>query len=228
MFLNIIQLAESLGVEESVVEGWIRNEGLPCVRDSGRLFFDRAQVVVWATERGLAARAGFLAPTQTKASVTPLEKLFRIGGIWRGVDPTKVTGIFEEVLHRLPGTTPDVRRMLIQRMSSPNGITWAPVGRGWALPHMRSHVALGRESGLMALLLLNSALPLQDLPTDAVPITQIVFFIAPSPRAHLVLLAQLSTSLTRGELGKVVVAGASDVEIFSALSSPHGRPEAAA
>ena len=227
MFLNIIQLAESLGVEESVVEGWIRNDGLPCVRDSGRLLFDRVQVVVWATERGLAARAGFLAPTQTRASVTPLEKLLRIGGIWRSIDPAKVTGVFEEVLNRLPGTTQDVRRLLIQRMHSSNGITWAPVGRGWALPHLRSHVALGREAGLMALVLLNSALPLADSPTDTIPITQIVFFIAPSPRAHLELLAQLSTSLTRGELGKVVGTGASDAEILAALTTSPGRLEAA-
>lgn len=29
MYLNVIQLAESLGVAESDVEGWIRDEGLP-------------------------------------------------------------------------------------------------------------------------------------------------------------------------------------------------------
>jgi len=144
------------------------------------------------------------------------------------VDPANITGILEEVLNRLPATTPEIRRVLIQRMYSPNGITWAPVGKGWALPHLRSHVALGREAGLMALLLLKSALPLPESPADAVPITQLVFFIAPSPRAHLELLAQLSTSLTRGELGRLVEKGSSDAEIFSAISTPHGRPEAAA
>ena len=29
MYLNLIQIAESFGVSEKVVEGWIRDEGLP-------------------------------------------------------------------------------------------------------------------------------------------------------------------------------------------------------
>src|ERR1035437_5203112 len=57
MYLNLIQLAESFGVSEKVVEGWIREEGLPHTPDRGRLLFDRAQVVQWAATRGLAAPA---------------------------------------------------------------------------------------------------------------------------------------------------------------------------
>jgi PTS system nitrogen regulatory IIA component len=36
MYLNLIQIAESFGVSESVVEGWIRNEAMPCTPDRGR------------------------------------------------------------------------------------------------------------------------------------------------------------------------------------------------
>jgi PTS system nitrogen regulatory IIA component len=60
MYLNLIQIAESLGVSEKVVEDWIRDEEMPHVPDRGRLLFDRGQVVAWAAERGLAARVGFL------------------------------------------------------------------------------------------------------------------------------------------------------------------------
>ena len=35
MYLNLIQVAESLGVSERVVEGWIRDEGMPCTPDRG-------------------------------------------------------------------------------------------------------------------------------------------------------------------------------------------------
>src|SRR5674476_1389998 len=55
MYLNLIQIAESFGVAEKVVEGWIRDEGLPYTPDRSRLLFDRAQVTEWAAERGLAA-----------------------------------------------------------------------------------------------------------------------------------------------------------------------------
>ena len=44
MYLNLIQVAESFGVSERVVEDWIRLEGMPHVPDRGRLLFDQAQV----------------------------------------------------------------------------------------------------------------------------------------------------------------------------------------
>ena len=57
MFLNIIELADSFGVEEEVVEGWVRKEGLPHVVDRGRLLFDRAEVAVWAASRSGSERS---------------------------------------------------------------------------------------------------------------------------------------------------------------------------
>src|ERR1035437_11135403 len=86
MYLNLIQIAESFGVSESVVEGWVRNEGLPCTPDRGRLLFDRAQVTQWAAGRGLAARVGFLAPEESALNTRlRLGAFRRAGRIWRGV-----------------------------------------------------------------------------------------------------------------------------------------------
>jgi PTS system nitrogen regulatory IIA component len=46
-----------------------------------------------------------------------------------------------------------------------------------------------------------------------------LFFVAPSPRAHLELLGQLSSALVRGGLRQPVVDGASDEIIFAALAA---------
>lgn len=219
MFLNIIQLAESLGVEENVVEGWIRNEGLPCVRDSGRMLFDRAQVANWAAERGLAARTGFLAPGLAKRGALSLEKLLRTGGIHRQVPPENVVRIFGEALARLPSTTPAIRQVLIQRVGAPKAVTWAPVGDGWALPHLRSHIALGGEAGLAALLTLKAALSLPEPPPDDMPVTRLIFFLAPTPRAHLEVLARLSGLLARGDFKRSVAQAAPDDVLYAAVSA---------
>jgi PTS system nitrogen regulatory IIA component len=110
-----------------------------------------------------------------------------------------------------------VRQLLAQRLRQPNGVSWAAVGDGLALPHLRTPVALGREAGTFAILMLREALTLNEPVPDATPITRLLFFVAPSPRAHLELLGLLSSALLRGGLRQPVIAGASDEEIFAAL-----------
>lgn len=227
MYLNLIQIAESFGVSEKVVEGWIRDEGLPHTPDRGRLVFDRAQVAQWAAERGLTAQAGFLANNTMPAFATGwlLEPLLRAGRIWRDIAAADVPGVLERLVKELPGTTPPVRQLLAQRLRAPGGVTMAPVGGGFALPHPSARITLGRDSGILALLLLKDPLPNIE-PPDGVPITRLFFFIAPSPRAHLDLLARLSRALTRGSLRELVVKGASDVEIYlAAAESDEGAPK---
>jgi PTS system nitrogen regulatory IIA component len=145
-----------------------------------------------------------------------------VGRIWRDVPSVAVTEYLERIVAVLPGSTPAARSVLMQRLRAPGGITWAPVDRGWALPHLRVHIALGRDAGLVALLLLREPLQVLESPTDAVPITRLLFFIAPSPRAHLELLAELSMALSRGSLRERVDAGASDSEILALLGEAPG------
>lgn len=229
MYLNVIQLAESFGVEESVVEGWVRNEALPAIEDRGRRLFDRAQVLAWAAEHGRVAKAGFLSLSlSTSSPARRLETLLRTGRIWREVPAAEVLNVLERVVAILPRATPAVRGILLQRLHAPGGVTWAPIGGGLALPHLRAHVALGRDSGLLAILLLRDALPLAEPPPDGVPVTRLLFFIAPSPRAHLDLLAQLSTVLKRGPLRELLLDAAPDTEVFAALDiAGPGREEPA-
>ncbi len=220
MFLNIIELAQSLGVEEREVEGWIRNDGLPHVTDRGRRLFDRTQVVAWAESHGLAAKVGFLAPEHSKLpGGKKLATLLRTGGIWRDVPAANVLNLFADIVAKLPGATPPVRQMLQQRLRSPNGISWALVGDGLALPHLRTPIALGRDAGIFAILLLRDALAINEPAPDEQPITRLLFFVAPSPRAHLEMLAQLSTALSRGNLGKLINDGAPDDELFASIAA---------
>jgi PTS system nitrogen regulatory IIA component len=87
------------------------------------------------------------------------------------------------------------------------------------VPHLSARVALGRESGTLALLLLRDSFSLgQGLP-DGVPVTRMFFFIAPSPRAHLDLLGQICRAIGRGSLREAVIRGAENDEIFQALAA---------
>jgi len=220
MFLNIIELAQSLGAEESEVAGWIRNDGLPHVIDRGRLLFDRTQVVAWAESHGLAAKVGFLAPQNARIQGgKKLETMLRAGGIWRDIPAGNVLNLFADIVAKLPGATPPIRQMLQQRLRAPNGISWALVGGGLALPHLRTPIALGRDAGIFAIVLLRDALAVSEPAPDEQSITRLLFFVAPSPRAHLEILAHLSTALTRGNLRGLINSGAPDDAIFAAIAA---------
>lgn len=220
MYLNLIQIAESFGVAESTVEDWIRNEGLPHTVDRGRHLFDRVQVADWAAARGLAAQSGFLAPqAPSTAAALRLEPLLRTGGIWRGVPPDGVIGVFERVVRALPGTTPAIQGVLVHRLHAKDGVNIAPIGRGLAVPHLSARVALGRDSAALALLLLDGPLvPPQGSP-DGAPVTALFFFIAPSARAHLDMLGRICRALDHGPLPQCLARGAGDEEILSAVAA---------
>jgi PTS system nitrogen regulatory IIA component len=220
MYLNLIQIAESFGVSEHVVAGWIRDEGLPHTRDRDRLLFDRVQVSEWAATRGLAARAGFLAPQQSVlASNLRIGPLLRAGGIWRDVPAAEAPNVFERIVTALPGATPAIRQLLSHRLRAKGGVTIAPIGGGFALPHPSARTALRRDAGTVALILLRDALPLSEAPVDDAPVMRLLFFVAPSPRAHLDLLGRLSRHLVGGPLRDLLVKGARDEEIFQAMNA---------
>ncbi len=226
MYLNIIELAESLGVAEKVIQEWIRSEGLPCIRDGMRMSFDRAQVVEWAEGRGLAAKAGFLAAkAQSAGHELLLADLLRVGGIWREVPAGQIFPIMEQTLAKLSGANPAVVRLLTQRLRTPQGLNWAAMGGGLAMPHLSTHVTLGRNAGGLAILLLREPAPLPEPPPDGLPVTCLFFFIAPSPRAHLQLVGQLSAHLLHGPLKALLAGGAPDEAVFSALAAPPPRPD---
>jgi PTS system nitrogen regulatory IIA component len=225
MYLNLIQIAESFGVPERVVQGWIRDEGLPHTVDRGRLLFDRAQVAQWAATRGLASQAGFLAPESSAfATGARLGALLRAGGIWRDMPAADVPTTFERVASGLPGTTPAVRELVARMLRAAGGVTIAPVGGGFALPHPSARIALGRDSGALALLMLREPLALADSPSDGVPVTKLFFFIAPSPRAHLDILGRMGRLLTRGPLRGLVNGGAPDDEILRVVAASDRAP----
>jgi PTS system nitrogen regulatory IIA component len=220
MFLNIIELAESFGVPEAVVGSWIKHEGLPCLMNGEQQLFDRAQVAQWAAGHGLAAKTGFLSPGrslfQTGCLLAPL---LHPGCVWRDVPPDAVADCFEAVLMNVPGLAPAVKQHLAKGLRAPRGITWAPVGQGWAIPHPGQRISLGRAAGTLGVIYLNRALDQAGPSPDGEPITRLLFFIAPSPRAHLDLLGRISRLLAREQPAALFSGTAGEDEIRAALAA---------
>jgi len=219
MYLNTIQVAESFGVPESVVDEWVESEGLPVAEDRGRRLFDRMQVVRWATRRGLGARAGFLVAQHSDFYTQGrLEPLLRRGKVWRKVKPARVPAIFDKVLSALPGITEPVLQLLQRRIRKPGGIVWSPMGNGITLPHPSAPAALGPDSGILAVLLLEEPFMEANPTPDNRPVDRMLFFVAPSPRGHVDLLGRISRALAQGSLGKRIMEAAPTRQIIAAAA----------
>jgi len=95
----------------------------------------------------------------------------------------------------------------------------APFGGGYALPHPSTRVTLGREAGTMALILLREPLPPQDLRVDEVPVRRLLFFIAPSPRAHLDMVGRISRLLSGPALREALDQSAADERIHQIIEA---------
>lgn len=226
MYLNLIQIAESFGVSEHTVTEWVRKEGMPHVHDRERILFERAPVMAWAARKGLVAQAGFLAlPAADEASAIDLAKLLGRGRIWRDIAPQTLPDILARIFDNLPGVTRDVRDMLAWRIRSSEGLTIAPVGGGFALPHPCSGAFLGEACALVALIELNAPLPGTDAP-DTAPITRLLFFLSPSPRQHVNMLGLLARSVASGELARAMDAGLDDEALTRALVDGSKSPSA--
>jgi PTS system nitrogen regulatory IIA component len=135
------------------------------------------------------------------------------------VSAATVLDVLDRVMAGLPGVAKPIQQLLQQRLRSPGGVVWAAVGGGFAIPHLSTRVALGRDSGTVALLSLRDPLTQAGPTPDEVPITRLFFFIAPSPRAHLDLLGRLTRALSQGGFRDLVLRGATDNEILAAAAA---------
>ncbi len=222
MYLNLTQLAESFGVSEHVVTEWVRKEDMPHVHDRDRILFEKGPVLAWAARKGLAANAGFLAQSAPPLTAAlDLAALLRRGGIWRNISPGDLPDVFERVLDALPTLTPAVRGMLMHRISSPDGLTAAPTGQGFALPHPASGVFLGKACALVALIQLNAPWGWAE-PPDGIPVTRLLFFISPTPRQHVNMLGLLARGISSGFLEQALSEGRDDDALIQALVSGSG------
>jgi PTS system nitrogen regulatory IIA component len=223
MYLNLIQIAESFGVSEHVVTEWVRNEGMPHVHDRDRILFEQDQVMAWAARNGLAVNSGFLAqPTPALASNLNIAALVRRGGIWPDVTAGDLPGVLERIVRGLPGVSSAVLDMLARRISTHGGLTMAPTGRGFALPHPARGVFLGEACALVAVILLSSPLAGVRGP-DEIPVTRLLFFISPTPRLHVNMLGLLARSVASGVLAAALERSADDEELLQALVEGSGH-----
>lgn len=222
MYLNVVQLAQSFGVSENTIEEWVRHEKLPHTHDQGRLIFDRQQVADWAAARGYTNQAGLLvesSASRVDVSRLDLAEWLGRGGVHRDVVGASLPDVLAAVTQTMTGLAPAFAAVLAQRARRADAVSMTGVGHGWALPHLATRLALPGAGGTAALLFLRAPIELDPPPTDRVPVERMLFFVAPTARLHLEVLARLGELLSDADARSALVASAADETLARIVGS---------
>jgi PTS system nitrogen regulatory IIA component len=216
MKITTKDVARLLSVPEEIVFGWVRAGEIPVTRVHEQYRFNRAEILEWATARGISVSADLFPTHDAEESGAPrLSDALEIGGVHPDVGGADRDAVLRAVVDRLALPDDADREVLLDMLLAEDALGSTAVGEGIAIPHVRHPVVLGVRRPSVALLYL--ATPLDLRTPDGRPVDTIFFMIAPTVRAHLQLLARLAGALHDPELKQAIARRAGRDEILAAV-----------
>lgn len=191
------EAARLLNVSESALSRWVSEEKLPAFVINGRYRFNRVDLLEWAGRRGLSAAALY----EASAEDFLLDELLE-GNIHYDVPGADVKAVMAAVAERLPLATAAEKALAAQALADREGIGSTGIGEGIALPHARSPLVFPTERPVLALCFLERAVPFGA--ADGKPVSVVWAFVSPTIRAHLAMLAKISSVLHDARLRELL------------------------
>lgn len=204
------EAARLLNVSESTLSRWVSDEKLPAFVINGRYRFNRVDLLEWAGRRGLQAAGLYEAGPDELSLASLLE-----GNIHYAVPGADVKSVMAAVADRLPLASKAEKDLAAQALADREGIGSTGVGEGIALPHARSPLIFPTDRPILALCFLAEAVPFGA--ADGKPVSIIWAFVSPTIRAHLSLLARISSALHDARLRELLDKRAAAAGILARL-----------
>jgi len=221
--LTIAEAARLLHVNESSVQRWIRERGLPAVKFNEQYRLNQVDLLVWAQANQVAVDPDRL-PAREKDAPPDLAAALLRGGIHRDVAARNRSEALAAAVARMPLLADADRTLLADLLAARENAGTTAIGNGIAIPHARHPIVLAGGEPLLALCFLKQ--PVDFAATDVKPVHTLFALVTPTIRSHLQTLARLAFALG-GPFGGRVAARASDRELIDALSQARNGPAAA-
>lgn len=212
MDLNIRDAAKILNLSESTLSRWIHEEGLPAFLINGRYRFNRVDLLEWASRHHIPAAALYQAPEGR--GVPPLASLLD-GNVHYDVPGGDRNAVMAAVADRLPFLSPRDKALAAMALADREAKGSTVVDDGIAIPHVRSPLIFGVERPLVTLCFLKDAVPFEA--AGRAPVSVVFALVSPTVRAHLILLAQVSSALHDAEFRRLLGRRAAAAEILAHL-----------
>lgn len=194
MDLTVRDAAAVFDVPESRIYRWIYEEDLPTREVNGQHYFNRTEVLEWATIRRVKFSPDlFHDSAGGTAAGEGLIDALQLGGIVPGVGGANKRDVLREVVSRMPLPEGFDRSILLQLFLARESAGSTAIGDGIAIPHPRQPLVLPVGRPTLTLCLLDRPVDFGAL--DGKPVHTLFVLVSPTIRAHLRMLARIACLL---------------------------------
>lgn len=195
MELGVREVARLFRVSENTVYAWISKDGIPAQKIRNNYHFNRAELLEWATSRGLACPAELFKPLQNEYHLPSLREALDRGGVYHCVPGADKEAVLKSIVDRLHLPPRVNREFLYSALLARESMGTTAIGKGVAIPHVRNPIILQIEQPQVALCFLQHTIDYGAL--DGQKVGTLFFIASNNVREHLHLLARLSFVLQK-------------------------------
>ncbi len=216
MQISVRIASKALDLDEDRVYRLIRQGELPAIRVGEDWRIDRAELLEWATSRGMRVSPELFAESEADGPPGLLEALLG-GGIHRGIRGEDSAAALREVVDRLALPEDVDRDYLYEVMIAREDLGSTGIGEGIAIPHVRDPLVLMVPRPTVSLCFLEKAVDFKAI--DGLPVDVLFAIVCPTVKDHLHLLSRLGFALRDEGFRSLLKDRASDAVIFEALAT---------
>lgn len=203
MNLTVRDVCGLLKVPEKTVFRWISQGILPANRVDDQYRFNRAELLEWATSRGITIAADLFEDPESVAAPRPgLMEALQAGGIFHALPGADKPSVLRALVEHLRVPEELDREFLLHVLLARENLQSTGIGEGVAIPHVRNPIVLHVRRPIVTLCFL--AQPVDFGALDGQPVHALFSLICPTVRAHLALLSRLSFALHDERFKRVI------------------------
>lgn len=195
MKLTVSEAAKLLDTNDAAIYRWIKQGIIPCHYVNEHYRFHKAELLEWATARGMPISAEAFPASRRSIDVSGsgLLAALRRGGVHHDVEGIDRETVLLAIVKRMPLTEESDRDLLYEVLMAREALGSTGVGEGIAIPHVRSPVVLPANQPAISLCFLAQPIDFQAI--DAQPVHTFFSLVTLTIRSHLFLLSRLSLAL---------------------------------
>lgn len=214
MQLAVKDICKILNVPDETVYEWIKSTDIPFTHIHGQYWFNRVELLEWATTRGIAISADIFTD-DSELYFSTLSQAIERGGIHYRIAGNSKESVLKKIVSKMPLPKEIDVHFLYDVLLARESLGSTAIGEGIAIPHPRNPIVAHIHHSMVLLCFLKTPIDFGAL--DGIPVNIIFTMISPTIRAHLHLLSRLSLALKNPTWRAALAKPAEPREILSVL-----------